>query len=350
MNARDLVFANFNLHGFQDAGLPGLGGTPVSASAFREKAVWVGDAINRLDADIVAFQDLWSPNALRAAFEAGNLADDYQLVFIPDRLWRGPAVAAAVRRTWRVRDHRVHTALPEAVSFGSAPGALAAAPLKTAGPDPGWAVTAFSHPVLELTLDFVDDTAVPPLSVLCLDLAHRPVHGEIGGDALSADDGVCAEAFARARAAARRAAEAAAVRAMFPADRGARANPVVVLGGFNDHASSDTLGIVQGRPSYRLAAKDRAGRFCADGIYNAAHLQAAGCGGYPLFIHCFSDVPVLFDHILVSDAFVDASVRRFWSLHSFHILTDHLCPHQRHGPASDHGLVQAVFDWNPVID
>lgn len=57
-------------------------------------------------------------------------------------------------------------------------------------------------------------------------------------------------------------------------------------------------------------------------------------------------MPEIIDHVLVSDAFYDASIHRSWSFDDTRILTDHVNPHVHGGPASDHGLVCASFDWN----
>jgi len=59
------------------------------------------------------------------------------------------------------------------------------------------------------------------------------------------------------------------------------------------------------------------------------------------------------DHILVSDAFYDHSINRMWSFRDMSVFNDHLALTKKEKIAlgsSDHGIVRARFDWNPMED
>ncbi|NJL56582.1 hypothetical protein HC928_16510 [bacterium] len=63
--------------------------------------------VRLLDADIIAFQELWSKQCLEDVFKAADLADRYQLCFIKDD-WYDIAVAAAVRKPWQITQTTTH--------------------------------------------------------------------------------------------------------------------------------------------------------------------------------------------------------------------------------------------------
>ena len=104
-NMRDLSFATFNLLNLQvpggityDAGEPPLRDDAAGREAYDRKIRWTGERIRLLDAEVIAFQELWSREALEAAFAAAELTADYDLV-ARDAPGRGkPQVALAVRK------------------------------------------------------------------------------------------------------------------------------------------------------------------------------------------------------------------------------------------------------------
>ncbi|MGR3743633.1 MAG: hypothetical protein ACU0BC_05625 [Pseudooceanicola nanhaiensis] len=53
----------------------------------------------------------------------------------------------------------------------------------------------------------------------------------------------------------------------------------------------------------------------------------------------------------MSEEFYDHSRKRRWSFRDMEVVNDHLNreSHQAIG-ATDHGIVRAVFDWNPLPD
>jgi len=60
------------------------------------------------------------------------------------------------------------------------------------------------------------------------------------------------------------------------------------------------------------------------------------------------------DHILVSDAFYDHADIRKWSFREMVIDNDHLkyeaAALRKKIGATDHAIVRAQFDWNPMAD
>ena len=116
VNMRDVSFASFNLFNLQ---LPDAPMYPQSAAysaeEFAAKTRWAAEMIGRLDADVIAFQEVWSREALEAVLATDGVDPGYRLAFITEGAWDGVAVACAVRAPWEIRAVERHKAFPAAM-------------------------------------------------------------------------------------------------------------------------------------------------------------------------------------------------------------------------------------------
>lgn len=113
---KDITFASFNLYNLELPGRIWRYTNAYSPVQYEAKTAWTARMLQRLGADVIAFQELWSPQCLVDAFAAAGLRDAYELVTIKDTLdedWYDIAVAAAVRKPWQVRRKRLRKAFPE---------------------------------------------------------------------------------------------------------------------------------------------------------------------------------------------------------------------------------------------
>jgi endonuclease/exonuclease/phosphatase family metal-dependent hydrolase len=351
MNQRDISFASFNLYNLQVAGQPMYNGKTYSPEDYQAKISWTAEKLALLDADVIAFQELWSAQALRQAFQVAGLSDAYQLVFIGDTAWYNVAVAAAVRKPWRVAAQTNHKQVPSELKLIKHELEEISDTAEDEDDDIAVSIDVFSRTILQLTLQRDGTPEVPPVTVYCCHLKsklatrfnaidHRrnpQIRGYQGplGSALSTI---------------RRTAEAAGLRILLDQQMADNHDPVVVIGDLNDGTLSNTLQIISRQPSYRLSIKSRSGRHSEKGLYAAAQIDQLKSFRDINYSHSYLGVPDIIDHVLVSDAFYDASSHRKWSFKDLRILTDHINPHIKAGEASDHGLVRAAFDWNPVED
>ncbi|NKC33747.1 endonuclease/exonuclease/phosphatase family protein [Falsiroseomonas selenitidurans] len=372
-NQRDIVFATFNLYNLQ---MPGVemypGGRPLSEAEFAEKIAWAGAALRRLDADVIGFQELWSPDALRAVFAQAGLAEDYTLHFIKDGAWDGIAVAAAVRKPWEVTAQQRHKAFPEGFRLRKGKRSMAdiqadppQADLAAAesGPPPEEdpetlpsheddgievIVREFSRSPLQLTLGHgtASRPGVPPIEVFCCHLKSKlPTRLD---DAEYRDPAIRphAAALGGALSTIRRLAEAAALRVILNDTMRRNDRPVVVLGDLNDGQFSSTLAVLSGQPSFRLFAASGAAKRSDDGLYASVALQQLRSLGDVYYTHEFRNVREVIDHVLVSEQFYAFSEKRLWAFREMRIYNDHVSEPQR--AETDHGLVRAAFDWLPA--
>jgi endonuclease/exonuclease/phosphatase family metal-dependent hydrolase len=356
---RDLSFATFNLLNLQVPGgltysdRPPFADDADGRSAYADKVEWTAGQVRRLDAAVIAFQELWAKQALVDVFEDAGLQHEYDLI-ARDAPGRGrPQVALAVKKG-RNGNSRVLDGwewiegFPENFRFDKLRERDGAAEEITV------TINNYSRPVLHAVIQPDGRSPKPPpVSVY---VAHFKSKGPARlsfaapqPDALKYHAGITKSAVAHIR----RVMEAAALRALLDAvmksPDGSAVSPVVVLGDLNDDTLSVTNELLSGQPTYRMVQKSRAGHTSDRGLYSAERLQQYRSARHIYYTHIYKHKRESLDHILVSEEFYDHSRKRLWSFRELEVYNDHLNREafEEEG-ASDHGQVRAYFDWNPM--
>lgn len=365
-NARSISFASFNLHNLQRPGQPMYpGGKPYTQAEYDAKIAWAATALLRLDADVIAFQELWSREALVDLFEAAGLAAGYDLRFIKPGAWDGIAVAAAVRKPWEVVAQARHKAFPPAFRLLKRKRTMAdiqarpPAADKDAGADETESlpsheddgievqISEFSRSPLQLSLRHATAKrpSVPQIEVFCCHLksklSTRLDDAEYRDPAIRPH----AEALGAALSSIRRLSEAAALRIILDGVMRSTDHPVAVVGDLNDGQHANALAILSGRPGFRLFAASPGGTSSDTGLYNSLALQQLRSLGDVYYTYEFRNVREAIDHVLVSEQFYEFSRKRLWGFRDMRFLNDHINAATKE--ATDHGLVRAAFDWLP---
>lgn len=366
-NMRDLSVATFNLYNLQVPGGPMYPQSrPYEPEEFADKTAWAAEMILRLDADVIAFQEVWSREALEAVFDHHGLAATHRLAFITEGAWDGVAVACAVRTPWEIRGVARHKAFPPEMRLVKRKQSMAqlrsAPPAADAGVDPERdpafvpsqedeavrvEISEFSRSVLQVTVGHGRAREVPGVELFCTHLKSKL--------ATPLDDAEYAKPEVRRHRAAlgtalstiRRIAEAAALRIVVDdALRGAD-RPVLVVGDLNDGTFSDVLAVLSGQPSFRVMATSTAGARSDTGLYTGVQLQQLRSLGDVYYTHEFRNVREVIDHVLVSEQFYDWSEKRLWAFREMRFFNDHVPAADRR--RSDHGQAVVHFDWEPVV-
>lgn len=335
--SKDISFATFNLYNLQ---LPGLHWrqAPYSEADYSEKIAWTAGQLTSLNADVIAFQELWSAECLTDAFTAAGLDGQYELIFIGDD-WYDIAVAAAIRDPWELRSKTLHKDFDEGFVLKKRGGSR----------DPEddeieVQISRFSRTILELEVGHKDHPDLPSLRVLCAHLKSklptRLDREERDLDAVRKH----ASALGAALSTIRRTAEAAALRVIVNETLKQSDTPLVVLGDLNDSRLSNTLAIITEQPSYRLYESHRAGSRSDAGLYSAGALQQLRSLRDVFYTHEYKGVRENLDHVLVSEQFYDHSRNRIWSFKEMKIWNDHL--EDEDLASSDHGVVAAYFVYD----
>ena len=358
-NMRDLSFATFNLLNLQVPGaLTYSSQAPFpddqeGREAYAEKVRWTARQVRLLDAEVIAFQELWARQALIDVFEEAGLIDDYDLA-ARDAPGRGrPQVALAVKKDRHGQSQLLDgwewiENFPDNFRFDQL--------RERDGAEEEITVTIdnFSRPVLHATIQPEGRSPKPPQ--VSIYVAHLKSKGP-ARLSFAAPKPAALEHYAKITGSAvahiRRVMEAAALRAMLDAvmksEEDDAISPVVVLGDLNDDTMSVTTELLSDQPSYRLVEKSRAGRSSDKGLYSAERLQQYRSARHIYYTHIYKHKRESLDHILVSEEFYDHSRKRHWSFRELEVYNDHLNREAFEDQgASDHGQVRAYFDWNPL--
>lgn len=357
-NRRDLSFATFNLLNLQVPGgrtygmLPPFPDTAEGRAAYDLKIEWTARMLRDLDAEVIGFQEVWARRALEEAFEAADLAGDYDLVARDAPGVGRPQVALAVRRG----EGGASQLLPGADWVPDFPETFRLDGLREMqGAEEEITVTidAFSRPVLRARIQPEGTRPRPP--EVAVFVAHLKSKGPAR---LSPQDPP--EALVKHRrvvtAAAshiRRVMEAGALRVMLDEAMGGAddeaLSPTVVMGDLNDDSLSVTTEMITDQPGYRLIEKSDAGSQSDRGLYSVERLQQYRSLRHVYYTYIFRDKRESLDHILVSEEFYDHSRKRRWSFREMEVWNDHLNREDlKARGATDHGVVRAAFDWNPM--
>ena len=333
---RDISFATFNLYNLQ---LPGQDwrGKTYSQEEYDEKIAWSANMLWATDADVIAFQELWSKQCLIDVFAEADLADTYELVFLGDS-WYDIAVAAAVRKPWRLDKKQIHKAFP--------PGFKLKKRSSPEDDDIEVAIDKFSRSVLQLSVSNADRPELPTIQVFCAHLKSklptRLDREEQGDDTIRQHS----TALGYALSTIRRTAESAALRVILNKQMKKTDDPVVLVGDLNDGQLSNTLAIVSQQPPFRLFEDSRTAGRSDVGLYAAGTLQEFRSLRDVYYTHIHQGIRESLDHVLVSEQFYDHSKKRVWSFKEMRVFNDHV--EDDDTATSDHGVVSARFLHDPA--
>lgn len=358
-NMRDLSFATFNLLNLQVPGgltysnVPPFPENDEGRIAYDMKVKWTADQILRLDASVIAFQELWSKQALIDVFDRARIRDEYDIVARDSPAHGKPQVALAVRKdrngnTLIVDDCEWIESFPDNFRFDKL--------REKDGAEEEITVTIgkFSRPVLHVVIQPEGRSPKPPK--ISIFVAHFKSKGPARldfstprPDTLRHYANITKSAVSHIR----RVMEAGAMRAMLDgvmkSEDEKAISPVVVLGDLNDDTLSVTNELLSDQPTYRVIQKSRAGHSSDKGLYSAERLQQYRSLRHVYYTHIYKHKRESLDHILVSEEFYDHSRKRLWSFRELEVYNDHLNRESfEEGGASDHGIVRVFFDWNPM--
>jgi endonuclease/exonuclease/phosphatase family metal-dependent hydrolase len=356
---RDLRFATLNLLNLQVPGgltysnHPPYPDDAAGRAAYARQVRWTAERLVEIDAEVIGFQELWSAEALHECFREAELQDEYDII-ARDAPGRGrPQVALAVRKDRRGNPQLLggdwQAAFPENFRFDSL--------RETDGAEEEITLTinTFSRPVLVARIKPEGSSPTPPEVTIIV--AHLKSKGPARVSFAHPRPVVLQHHASRAKSALahiRRVMEAGALRVMLDdmmkSEEDDDISPVVVIGDLNDDTMSVTNELISDQPTYRVVQQSRAGLTSDKGLYSVERLQQFRSMRHVYYTHVYKNKRESLDHVLVSEEFYDHSRKRLWSFREMEVINDHLNREDFEETlgASDHGIVRAFFDWNPM--
>ena len=309
----EIRFATFNV---LNLALPGSrfypNQEPYSIAQYDAKISWLAQQLDRLDADVIGLQEIFSQEALKDVLartrnyrDARHLGCDPQ----PVRGSLSPNVAL-ISRLPVVGKPIYHVDLPRELSVSL--------------PEIAQPMTQFTRPILQAQL------ALPNGRLLNTFVLHlkskRPdwLNGE-------SEDDPYQHGAATLRSLIRRGTEALGLRYLLTDHGLAGYTPLVVLGDFNDTSEAVTSQIVMGGGWRGKAHFD-------ERLYDCVRIQAHKNRLHEIdFSHVHESAAETIDHVLVSKEFYRHSPHAIGEVVNVHYLNEHLA--LRPAATSDHGQV-----------
>jgi endonuclease/exonuclease/phosphatase family metal-dependent hydrolase len=294
---------------------------PYDADEYKRKVEWLGGMLRRVNADVIAFQEVWDEAALHDAIAASGLR--YPHVSAPgaEQGAQGtPRVGLASR--CRVIEMTSHQAFAPAQVV----------PVPELGEH-----RAFERPVLEALIELPGERGTLRALVAHLKSKRPKFLQDAAGNALEDRDDPAILARAQLRSLVMRAAETAALRVLVVQRLARTREPLVLMGDLNDGPNAVTTQIVAAAQSI---AFDRAARDTA--LFHAPDVQTdPSIRRDVAYSHVHQGWPEVLDQIWVSEEFVASSKFAKGDLRRVEYFNDHL--HEgRDRAKSDHGLVRAL--------
>lgn len=315
---QEIRFATFNVCNLAPPGMTFYENLPpYTPEAYEAKLDWLARKVDEIDADVIAFQEIFSQACLRTVLaRTRNYREALHAGFDPD-----PAIPPLTPSVALVS--RLPFAAPPA-AIALLPPDLLAGPARLDRP-----LTRFARPLLHVRVLAAPDQ---PVDVLAVHLkSKRPdfLDGEDESDPALSD-------LATLRSLYRRGTEAAGLRRVVDALMAASAGaPLVVMGDFNDTADAVTTQLVKGSGRPRDES-DAFGMRLFDCYRIQARRDFSRDVGYS---HMHEGVFNTIDHVLVSRAFHPEWPHAQGAVQEVFYLNDHLQQNLPH--ASDHGAVLA---------
>ena len=333
----NLKIASFNLYNLQ---VPGekWRRKEYSQKEYNAKIDWTASILQKMNADVIGFQELWSKQSLIDAFTTAELINDYELCFIKDK-WYDIAVAAAVRKPWKVSGTEIIKKFPS--NFVLKKRKYRRNQDQDREDDEmDIKIDKFSRSLLQLTIKHEDIKKLQFKVFACHLKSKLPTNLD------SEEEGkpkikLHKEALGSAMSTIRRTAEAAALRIVITELTKNTDTPVVVIGDLNDTPLSNTLSIITEKPAFRLYEASGSGSASDIGLYSASQLQQYRSIRDVYFTHEFKGVREILDHVLVSEQFYDHSRNKLWTFKEMKIWNDHI--EDGDSATSDHGVVCVEF-------
>lgn len=266
---------------------------------YKEKKNWINRQLLNMQADIVAFQEIFHQQALVDILSENPFYKGKTQLVTANANGSGPAVGLISK--FPIIDYAVIPELPEL--------------LKVDGVE--IPISKFSRPILKARIRLNDN--IDTIVFVAHLKSKRPVFAD-GDDVNNPVDLARAEASSLMQ----RAAEAFGLRTLMMAELQHRDAPVMLLGDFNDTHTAVTTQLISGAPPFRFLPLDKKIRQWDVLLYHVKDIQARLSYTDTYYTHIHNGHHESLDHIMVSQELVAENPENIGRVGSVRIFNDHL--------------------------
>ncbi|MDM8518487.1 endonuclease/exonuclease/phosphatase family protein [Anaerolineales bacterium HSG6] len=295
-----------------------------SQQQYQQKKTWLARQLQRMDADIIGFQEVFQAKALQAVLKESKQYDSASMI-VGKEHGHGPVLGLVSR--FPIQASHFISRFPRQTQ------------LDFDGVD--LPIREFNRPVLRATVEIKKGLEV---TVFVVHLkSKRPIipEGENPHDPLE-------QAKGEARSLIVRAAEATALRHLILEAVQDSRQPVIVLGDVNDSGLAVTSRIVTGSPPWKTLPLEKKLPKWDVLLHNVKDIQARQSYQDMAYSHIHNGHYQMLDHILVSQEFVRQNRNRIGQVEYMTVFNDHLIDETLSDESipvwkSDHGQVVATI-------
>jgi len=280
-------------------------GRRYSPDQYATKTAWIGRQLDRMEADLVGFQEVFHADALDLALSKSERLSAATRFLVGVDEAESPAMNAGIA---------VASTLPIELV-----GAITTFPDEAILNDPQLkvSITTFSRPVLKARVELFPGVEAIVFVAHLKSKRHTLLEGESSANPVH-------RALGAARSLVRRATEAAALRALIVQEIQNTSTPVIVLGDLNDADRSVTTQIIAGDPPFFRLSREKKEPMWDVLLYSAQEIQSRQSTGDFYYTHIYNSFHESLDHILVSEEFYARNPDRIAELDSVRLFNDHL--------------------------
>lgn len=323
MSQKALKVGTFNLLNLVSQGLPYYEREGYDKDTYEKKINWIARQIDRMEVDIVGFQEVFHEKALQDVLKrTKKLKDAY--VKVAAENGKLPRVAIASR--FPIQASEVFEAFPSVIEMEGQQ----------------IPISDFSRPILKSLIKVNEDLT------FCIYVVHLKSKRPLFERKESRKDPVDL-AKGQIRALIRRGAESAALREVLMKDLMFRSHPVILLGDVNDNGLSVTSRTISGEPPHKRYPKEVKKKIWDVLLYHVKDIQARRSYHDHYFTHIHNGFHEALDHIMVSQELVKENPKSVGAVSYVHLFNDHLIDEtlSKDEPnlwQSDHGQVVATLE------
>lgn len=318
---KKLKIGTFNAFNLVNAGKKYYGNRIYSQAEFDKKITWQGQQLDKMEADIVGFQEVFHEEALRKMIDKSEHLRGCEIV-VANPSGQHPAVALASK--YPIIDVQVFEDLtPLDVEEENIP------------------ITKFSRPVLKVTVEINEK----PMTFFVAHLkSKRPT---LGRD-VDRNDSI-EQAKGAIRSLIRRSVEAIGLREILVHHSEYTDEPMVVMGDLNDTSLAVSTRVVSGTPPMRYLSFEQKKKIWDVLFYHTKDIQARNSFHDFYYTHIYNGHYQALDHIMVSQELVAENPKAIGRVRNVSLFNDHLTDETLGGESipcwkSDHGQVVAHIE------